>query len=98
MWVFIVKILSTSLYVNIFTVQSGGCGVGRWNLSSRFQQDLESSLVHQPLNLSVTGPWGCFDHFYGEISLSKSLSVVSDSLRPHGLYSPWILQARILEW
>ena len=26
---------------------------------------------------------------------SESLSVVSDSLRPHGL---WILQARILEW
>ena len=23
---------------------------------------------------------------------------MSDSLRPHGLYSPWILQARILEW
>ena len=29
---------------------------------------------------------------------SESRSVVSDSLRPHGLYSPWILQARILEW
>ncbi|XP_042089920.2 centrosomal protein of 72 kDa isoform X4 [Ovis aries] len=25
-------------------------------------------------------------------------SVVSDSLRPHGLYSPWNLQARMLEW
>ncbi|XP_069412438.1 centrosomal protein of 72 kDa isoform X8 [Ovis canadensis] len=24
--------------------------------------------------------------------------VVSDSLRPHGLYSPWNLQARMLEW
>ena len=23
---------------------------------------------------------------------------MSNSLRPHGLYSPWILQARILEW
>ena len=23
---------------------------------------------------------------------------MSDSLQPHGLYSPWILQARILEW
>ena len=35
-------------------------------------------------------------------SESESLSVVSDSLRPHGLYSPehspeYILQARILE-
>ena len=29
---------------------------------------------------------------------SESHSVVSDSLWPHGLYSPWILQARILEW
>ena len=29
---------------------------------------------------------------------SESRSVVSDSLRPHGLYSPWNLQARILEW
>ena len=30
--------------------------------------------------------------------LSKSHSVVSESLQPHYLYSPWILQARILEW
>ena len=29
---------------------------------------------------------------------SESCSFVSDCLRPHGLYSPWILQARILEW
>ena len=29
---------------------------------------------------------------------SESWSVVSDSLWPHGLYSPWILQIRILEW
>ena len=29
---------------------------------------------------------------------SESHSVTSDSLRFHGLYSPWILQARILEW
>ena len=30
--------------------------------------------------------------------VSESRSVVSDSLQPHRLYSPWILQARILEW
>ena len=30
--------------------------------------------------------------------MSESHSVVSDFLRPHGLYSPRILQARILEW
>ena len=29
---------------------------------------------------------------------SESRSVVSDSLWPHGLCNPWILQARILEW
>ena len=29
---------------------------------------------------------------------SETRSVVSDSLRPHGLYSPWNFQARILEW
>ena len=29
---------------------------------------------------------------------SESRSVVSDSLWPRGLYSAWILQARILEW
>ena len=29
---------------------------------------------------------------------SESCSVMSDSLQPHGLYSPWILQARILQW
>ena len=29
---------------------------------------------------------------------SESFSVLSDSLRSHGLYSPGILQARILEW
>ena len=31
-------------------------------------------------------------------SESESRSVMSDSLRPHGLYSPWNFQARILEW
>ena len=31
-------------------------------------------------------------------SESESGSVVSDSLQPLELYSPWILQARILEW
>ena len=29
---------------------------------------------------------------------SASHSVVSNSLRPHGLYSPWNLQTRILKW
>ena len=29
---------------------------------------------------------------------SESHSVMSDSSWPHELYSPWILQARILEW
>ena len=29
---------------------------------------------------------------------SESRSVVSDSLQHHGLYSPGILQAKILEW
>ena len=29
---------------------------------------------------------------------SESCSVMSHPLRPHGLYRPWILQARILEW
>ena len=28
-------------------------------------------------------------------SESENHSVVSNSLQPHGLYSPWILQARI---
>ena len=31
-------------------------------------------------------------------SKSKSYSIVSDSLQPCGVYSPWILQAKILEW
>ena len=31
-------------------------------------------------------------------SESESYSVMSDSLQPLELYSPWILQARILEW
>ena len=29
---------------------------------------------------------------------TESRSVVSNSLQPHGLHSPWILQARILKW
>ena len=33
-----------------------------------------------------------------KIRISESHSVMSDSLKTHGLYSPWILQARILEW
>ena len=32
------------------------------------------------------------------LSECESRSVLSDSLQTHGLYSPWILQARILEW
>ena len=32
------------------------------------------------------------------VKVSESHSVMSDSLRPHGLYSLWILQAWILEW
>ena len=32
------------------------------------------------------------------VKWSESRSVVSDSLRPHGLYTYGILQARILEW
>ena len=31
-------------------------------------------------------------------SESESCSVVSNSLGPHGLYSLWILQTRVLEW
>ena len=33
-----------------------------------------------------------------EIQWSESRSVLSDSLGPHGLYSPWNSPARILEW
>ena len=33
-----------------------------------------------------------------DINESESRSVVSYSLQPHGLYSPWNLQAGILEW
>ena len=32
------------------------------------------------------------------VQQSESRSVVSDSLRPHGLYPPWSSPARILEW
>ena len=32
------------------------------------------------------------------VLMCESRSVMSDSLRPHGLYNPWILYARILEW
>ena len=31
-------------------------------------------------------------------SESESRTVMSDSLQPHGLYSLWDFQARILEW
>ena len=33
--------------------------------------------------------WFCSFTFWGE-EVSESHSVLSDSLRPHGLYSPWI--------
>ena len=33
-----------------------------------------------------------------QADVKVKVSVVSDSLRPHGLYIPGILQARILEW
>ena len=38
--------------------------------------------------------YGVFEKLYE----SESHSVLSDSLQPHGIYSPWNLQARILEW
>ena len=45
------------------------------------------------------GGRGCGHSRPGEDeSASAAHSAVSDSLRPHGLYSSWILQARILEW
>ena len=37
-------------------------------------------------------------HLYSLYLLLFSRSVVSDSLQPHGLYGPGILQSRILEW
>ena len=40
----------------------------------------------------------CCKFKYVTWSESKSHSVVSNSLQPHGIYSPWNLQARILEW
>ena len=39
-----------------------------------------------------------FIHIHWYLDISESGSVVSDSLRPLGLYSPWNSQARILEW
>ena len=36
-------------------------------------------------------------NLYSFQSGSESCSIVSDPLWPHGLYSPWILQARIME-
>ena len=53
----------------------------------------------------MLGLWDLGLHFCPSVSWMcvTSRSVVSDSLRPHGLYPtrllcPWILQARILEW
>ena len=39
-----------------------------------------------------------YTHTHICICESGSQSVMSNSLWPHGLPSPWILQARILEW
>ena len=35
---------------------------------------------------------------WGAIAFSESCSIVSNSLRPHGLCSPWNSPGRILEW
>ena len=40
---------------------------------------------------------GSMNNYLGS-SESEICSVLSDSLHPHGLYSPWNLQVRILEW
>ena len=42
--------------------------------------------------------WILKNQHTGQETESESHSVVSNSLRPHGLYSHGILQARILEW
>ena len=42
--------------------------------------------------------WITTSIYYTVFAVSESCSIVSDSLQPHGLYSPWNLQARILEW
>ena len=55
-----------------------------------------------PMNISDYFPLGLNGSYslqsQGLTCESESCSVMSDSLQPHGLYSPGILQARKLEW
>ena len=48
-------------------------------------------------DLQILGALKTRKHCWGNLSESESLSVVSDSLQPHGVYIHGILQARILE-
>ena len=67
---------------------------GEWN-----GNPLQYSCLGNPID---RGAWWATVHGITKswIQLSESPSVMSDSLRPHGLTytAHWILQARILEW
>ena len=58
------------------------------------QKGLRSLLLVQRCSYLVAH----YSHSQVLNAFSESLSVVSDSFRPHGLYSPWNSLARILEW
>ena len=53
-----------------------------------------------PYHISISQKWKAWLSFtsVGGRKWKWSLSVVSHSLWPHGLYSPWNSQPRILEW
>ena len=60
----------------------------------------ESVCAHVTLQMCQC-PKGCIVSIRGHAhheSESESHSVMSDSLQPRGLYSPWDFQAGILEW
>ena len=60
-------------------------------LNLEIRLDNTSIIVHS----TVIFPWYLL---FITLNLTESRSVMSDSLQPQGLYSPWNSPARILEW
>ena len=86
---------------------SGGAPFPLFFLPAISHSDKLSSLLHKPPWQDRTSIQDGLESWIRNSSFllnkdsvkeSESHLVVSYSLRPNGLYSPWILEARILEW
>ena len=74
---------NAALFTFCFPAQAGPATASReWKVQPRIVGQLVEIKLISCLSIGMC--WFCFFYF-----VCESRSVVSDSLRPHGLYSPW---------